>query len=147
MTSIPFSNFWAPSLPLSSLLSLENHPKLTFFVSFSLPPLLTSFKDNPLLFPHSLWLESPKFKHDFVYFSICLFKANLFLGKNHTISTWIWILHVLSFPLRYLTSVLFKIFRSWFFNFKISIDCHSHAFTFSGNESLQRKLFWVSMDS
>ena len=31
-----------------------------------------------------------------------------FFPKNHTISTWIWILHVLSFLLRYITSIFLK---------------------------------------
>ena len=34
-----------------------------------------------------------------------------FFIKNYTISTWIWILHVLSFLLRYITSVFLKIFN------------------------------------
>ena len=38
-----------------------------------------------------------------------------FFPKNHTFSTWIWILHVLSFLLRYITSVLLKIFKFSFF--------------------------------
>ena len=38
-----------------------------------------------------------------------------FFPKNYTISTWIWILHVLSFLLRYITSVLLKIFKFSFF--------------------------------
>ena len=31
--------------------------------------------------------------------------------KNHTISTWIWILHVLSFLLRYMMSILLNFFK------------------------------------
>ena len=38
-------------------------------------------------------------------------RKNWFFQENHTFSTWIWILHVLSFLLRYITYVLLKIFR------------------------------------
>ena len=45
-----------------------------------------------------------------------------FFPKNHTFSTWIWILHVLSFLLRYITSVLLKIFKfSFFFAMKFPL--------------------------
>ena len=40
-------------------------------------------------------------------------KIKLFVSfpKNHTISTWIWILHVLSFLLRYMMSILLNSFK------------------------------------
>ena len=40
-------------------------------------------------------------------------KIKLFVSfpKNHTISTWIWILHVLSFLLRYMMSILLNFFK------------------------------------
>ena len=67
--------------------------------------------------------------------------------KNHTISTWIWILHVLSFLLRYIISVFLKIFIFSFFSYEISIDYHFHSLTSSGKNSHHRRLFWASMDS
>ena len=67
--------------------------------------------------------------------------------KNHTISTWIWILHVLSFLLRYIISVFLKIFIFSFFSYEISIDYHSHSLTSSGKNSHHTRLFWASMDS
>ena len=61
--------------------------------------------------------------------------------KNHTISTWIWILHVLSFLLRYIISVFLKIFIFSFFRYEISIDYHFHSLTSSGKNSHHRRLF------
>ena len=40
---------------------------------------------------------------------------NDFFPKNHTFSTWIWILNVLSFLLRYITCALLKIFDYFIF--------------------------------
>ena len=44
-----------------------------------------------------------------------------FFVTNHTFSTWIWILHVFSFLLRYITWVLVKIFKFSLFYYRISI--------------------------
>ena len=49
---------------------------------------------------------------EFLFFKIKFFH---FLVTNHTFSTWICILHVLSFLLRYITWVLVKIFKFSFF--------------------------------
>ena len=46
----------------------------------------------------------------------------LFSVTNSTSSTWIWILHVLSFLLRYITGVLVKIFKFSLFYYRIFID-------------------------
>ena len=48
-----------------------------------------------------------------IFFSKLFF--SIFLVTNHTFSTWICILHVLSFLLRYITWVLVKIFKFSFF--------------------------------
>ena len=59
-----------------------------------------------------LWLS--KIHTPFEFFFSKLF-FSIFLVTNHTFSTWICILHVLSFLLRYITWVLVKIFKFSFF--------------------------------
>ena len=53
----------------------------------------------------------------------------------------------LAFFLRYITSVLLKIFNFSFFSYEISIQNHFHSLTSSGKNNHQKRLFWVSMDS
>ena len=65
--------------------------------------------------------------------------------KNHTISTWIWILYVLLFLLRYVIPVFLKIFKFSFFCYEISSDYHFHSLTSSGKNRHHRRLLWASM--
>ena len=70
-----------------------------------------------------------------------------FFFKNHS-WTWIYIVHVLSFLLRYITCVLLKIFRFLFlFSYKISMEDHFPSTTSSDKNNDQRRLVLISMDS
>ena len=62
-----------------------------------------------------VWFVLKKLKNIIlkIFFSKLIF--SIFLVTNHTFSTWICILHVLSFLLRYITWVLVKIFKFSFF--------------------------------
>ena len=69
----------------------------------------------------------------------------LFLFTKNTTSSWIWILHILSFLLRYLISVMLKNFKFSFFVYEIFNDYHFHSLNPSSKKSHQKWL-WTAKD-
>ena len=72
---------------------------------------------------------------------------NCFFPKILIFSTCIWILHVLSFLLSYITQVCSKFSIFQFFSHNISIIDQLDSMTSSGKNSHQRRLFLVCIDS
>ena len=99
---------------ISTVLWLESPKFMTLFISVSVwsqwsyfwkksYEILKNWKKKILPFRHQRVPPLEKKSKNL--------KIWIFFPKNHTFSTWIWILHVLSFLLRYITWVLVKIFK------------------------------------
>ena len=96
---------------------------ISWFCSFQhlLPPIEAIFqkkvfkvwKIKKMFFNRSDIKGSPLWKRIF---------ENYFFLTNYTFSTWIWVLHVLSFFLRYITWVFVKMFKFSLFYHRIFID-------------------------
>ena len=146
--------FWAPNdlkqSGISTVLWLESPKFMTLFISVSVWSQWSYFWKKELWNFEKLKKKNLPFRHQRVpplEKKIQKSKNLVFFPKNYTISTWIWILHVLSFLLRYIMSVFLQIFIFSFFIYEISIDYHFHSLTSSGKNSHHRRLFWASMDS
>ena len=72
-------------------------------------------------------------------------KSYLFL-KNHAFSTWIWILHVLSFILMYITYILLKIFNFPIFAIRFRSMTNFIPFPLTAKKNHQKRFILVSMD-
>ena len=83
---------------------------------------------------------SPLWKKNFE-----IFFSNFF-AINHTFSIWIWILHVLSFLLMYITYTFIKIFEFSFFYYEFSVDYQLHSSASHSKNSHQKWPFLVPMD-
>ena len=85
------------------------HISWLFFFQHSLCPIEAIFQKKIL----KIWKIEKMFFDRFDIKGSPLWKKNFenyFFVTNHTFSTWIWVLNVLSFLLRYIISVSFKIF-------------------------------------
>ena len=92
---------------------------LCFFQNF-MGPVEASFQNKLWNFEKS---EEKNFLQDQRLQTIKRFvEIEVFFVIIHTFISWIWILHVLSFFLRYITWVLVKIFKFSLFYYRISID-------------------------
>ena len=70
----------------------------------------------------------------------------IFFLINHTFSIWIWILHVLSFLLMYITYTFIKIFEFSLFYYEFSVDYQLHSSASHSKNSHQKWPFLVPMD-
>ena len=67
---------------------------------------------------------------------------SIFLVTNHTFSTWICILHVLSFLLRYITWVLVKIFKFSFFTIEFLSITKFFPRPLTAKITIKKDCFW-----
>ena len=65
-----------------------------------------------------------------------------FFAINHTFSIWIWILHVLSFLLMYITYTFIKIFEFSLFYYEFSVDYQLHSSASHGKIVIKSDHFW-----
>ena len=85
--------------------------------------------------------KGPPFEKNFLKFFF-----SYFFAINHIFFIWIWILHVFSFLLMYITYTFIKIFEFSLFYYEFSVDYQFHS-SASHSKNIHQKLsFLVPMD-
>ena len=127
-------------------MELKFHDFVSFYICYV--PLRPLFKKNFWKFEKSQknfsivpTSKGPHFEKKILK----LFFSNFF-AINHTFSIWIWILHVLSFLLMYITYTFIKIFEFSLFYYEFSVDYQLHSSASHSKNSHQKWPFLVPMD-